>query len=82
MPDQFGLTQSEFDQSTKLLNLIYLDFSLRTYGLITDFQMASLLGSHPEAMHLQMPEDELFQTWQSLLNVYSPFKETLITGVV
>ncbi|MEM9908957.1 MAG: hypothetical protein AAF921_28510, partial [Cyanobacteria bacterium P01_D01_bin.44] len=70
------------DQSIALLNSIHLDFSLRTYGLMTDVQTINLLGGHSETIHFQVPQNDFFQAWQYISKVYDQLEEMPTTGLI
>ncbi|MEO1403705.1 MAG: histidine phosphatase family protein [Cyanobacteria bacterium J06635_1] len=69
-------------QVSSRLRSTHLDFSLRTYDLISDLQAVSLLGGHPETVQLQVQREDFLQTWQYTLNLRNQSSESLMTGLV
>ncbi|MEM9006433.1 MAG: histidine phosphatase family protein [Cyanobacteria bacterium P01_F01_bin.86] len=65
-----------------LLELVHLDFSLQTHGLISDFQTAQLLKNHPETVPLQIQRDDFIQVWQQTLTLRQQSEGLLITGLI
>lgn len=69
-------------QVSSLLSSTHLDFSLRTYDLLSELQTMSLLGGHPETVQLQVQREDFLQAWQYTLNLRVQHSEGLTTGLV
>ncbi|MEO0457311.1 MAG: histidine phosphatase family protein [Cyanobacteria bacterium P01_A01_bin.114] len=70
------------EQVSSLLKSTHLDFSLRTYNLLSDLQMIGLLGGHPESVQLQVQRDDFLQVWQHMLKLRAQSGDSLMTGLV
>ena len=60
---------------------VHLNFSLQTWGLMSDVQTTQLLRHHPETVQLQVQRDDFVQAWQQTLLSRQQSDGTLVTGL-